>query len=107
MGLKALAGKYEFIPEASRGPLHHLFGCCFERLGILVNQMINNTGDQNALYMLHLICKVFYVSNQLSVCPFLMEENNLDPWILFFKTILDLPAPPALTSPTTDPQEIE
>ena len=68
---------------------------------MLVNEMINKVvsemGDDSekfdALYMLHLICKVFYVSNQLQICPYLMEENTLDPWVQFFKTILDLPVP--------------
>lgn len=107
LALKALAGKYEFERDASREPLYQVIGCCFERLGELVNQMINNTGDPDALYMLLLVCKVFYAANQLSVCPFLMEGNSFDPWIQFFKTILDLPAPPGLDSATTDVQEIE
>ena len=69
--------------------------------------MINNKENNDALYMLHLICKVFYVSNQLQMCPYLMENNNLDPWIQFFKTIMDMPCPPELCSPTEDQFEIE
>jgi hypothetical protein len=43
--------------------------------------------------MLFLICKIFYVSNQLYICPFLTEDHNLDPWIAFFKTLMDRPMP--------------
>jgi hypothetical protein len=45
-----------------------------------------------------LICKIFYVSNQLYICPFLTEDHNLDPWIAFFKTLMDRPAPENLES---------
>jgi hypothetical protein len=41
------------------------------------------------------------------MCPYLMEENNLDPWILFFKTILDMPCSPALSSVTDSTLEIQ
>ena len=47
--------------------------------------------------MMHLVCKVFYVSNQLQVCPYLMQDNNMDPWVQFFKTILDMKMPQELT----------
>ena len=68
--------------------------------------MINNKENEDALYMLHLICKVFYVSNQMQMCPYLMEVDHLDPWILFFKTILDMECPPALEISTEDTEEI-
>lgn len=68
--------------------------------------MINNKENDDALYMLHLICKVFYVSNQMQMCPYLMEGNNLDPWIMFFKTILDMETPPELAGPTELTEEI-
>ena len=35
-----------------------------------------------------------------------MEQDTLDPWIQFFKTILDLPVPAALNSSTDDADEI-
>lgn len=69
--------------------------------------MINNKENEDALYMLHLICKVFYVSNQMQMCPYLMEVDHLDPWILFFKTILDMECPPALESSTDQTEEIQ
>jgi len=46
--------------------------------------------NHDSLQLLHLVCKVFYVSNQLQVCPWLMEGDNLDPWMGLFKTILDM-----------------
>lgn len=69
--------------------------------------MIINKENSDALYMMHLVCKVFYVSNQLQVCPFLMEDHNMDPWIQFFKTILDMPTPADLRDPTFETEEIQ
>ena len=36
-----------------------------------------------------------------------MEDNNLDPWIQFFKTILDMPCPPELEGAVDDSNEIQ
>jgi hypothetical protein len=69
--------------------------------------MINNKENTDALYMLHLVCKVFYVGNQLQMCPYLMEGDNLDPWVMFFKTILDMECPMELCSPTDNVDEIQ
>lgn len=69
--------------------------------------MANQNSTEDDLYMLHLICKVFYVSNQLQMCPYLMEPGNLNAWIALFKHFLDLPCPPELTAATDDIQEIE
>ena len=55
---------------------------------------------------MHLVCKVFYVSNQIVVCPYLMENNNLDPWVEFFKTILDMPTPEDMKELTNNTKEI-
>ena len=38
--------------------------------------------------------------------PYLMEAKNLDPWIQFFKTILDMPVPDDIASITQDTDEI-
>jgi len=35
-----------------------------------------------------------------------MEDNNMDPWISFFKTILDMPTPEELKNPTVKTEEI-
>lgn len=106
LGLFALAARFEFELDEDREPLFEIIKCSFEKLGNLVNDMVNNRDNPDALYMMHLVCKVFYVSNQLQVCPYLMEENALDPWIMFFKTILDMPIPDSLRSVTNETEEI-
>ena len=68
--------------------------------------MINNKGNQDALYMLHLVCKVFYTCNQLQMSPILIKDDNLEPWFSLFKTILDMEVPPELATPTEDCEEI-
>lgn len=105
-GLFALASRYQFEMDEEREPLHQIIKDSFSVLGNLVNDMINHKENEDALYMLHLICKVFYVSNQLQMCPYLMEGSNLDPWVQFFKTILDMPCPPHLSAVTTNSAEI-
>ena len=106
-GLFALTARFEFELDEDRDPLHEIIRESFSHLGSLVGQMLDHKNDADALYMLHLICKVFYVSNQLQMSPYLMDAENLDPWIHFFKTILDLPCPPDLSSSTEDPAEID
>lgn len=59
-----------------------------------------------ALSILHQIIKIFYVANQLFICPFLQENNKLAPWIAMFKTLLDMPVPENLESPTEDVETI-
>jgi hypothetical protein len=41
------------------------------------------------------------------MCPFLTVDHNLDPWIQFFKTLLDRPIPDNLESFVEDMDEIE
>lgn len=50
------------------------------------------------LRLLQLVCKVFYVANQLYICPMLKNEGALMPWMQFFKYILDQPLPDHLSS---------
>ena len=53
--------------------------------------MVQNIQNEDSLYMMHLVCKVFYVSNQLTIAPIFLEDySSLDPWIHFFKTLLDM-----------------
>jgi hypothetical protein len=61
----------------------------------------------SAYQMLYLISKIFYITNQLYVCPYLMEGDNLQPWILFFKSLMDRPLQAELEAPTEDMDEIE
>lgn len=63
LGLYALSARYEFELDEDRAPLHQIIKGSFDRLGQLVNTMIVNKENVDALYMMHLVCKVFYVSN--------------------------------------------
>ena len=61
-GLKGLCKKYEYELDDSRQPLYDIISSSFGILGGLVNQLINIDNEQ-ALEVLSLICKIFYVSN--------------------------------------------
>lgn len=80
MTLKCLCKKYEFELDSDRSPLYNIIGETFGNLGNLINSVINLENDF-AYEALYLICKVFYIANQLEMCPFLVENENLDPWI--------------------------
>jgi hypothetical protein len=70
---------------------------------------VNLQENEQAQELLYLICKIFYVSNHLFICPFMTEnpQQNLDPWILFFKTLMDRPIiPSTLTVFTEDMYEM-
>jgi hypothetical protein len=65
-GLLALFGlvkKYEFELEDDRIPLYNIQKECFGILGNLINHLLGNLENEIALRILHLICKIFYVSN--------------------------------------------
>lgn len=50
--------------------------------------------------ILHLICKVFYTSNQLVLAPFLcdVENQTIVPWMGFFNQLLKLEVPPEMAN---------
>ena len=108
-GLLALFGltkKYEYELEEDRDPLFVILQKVFDVLGNLINQVIEHSDNEVALKILHLITKVFYVSNQLQIAPFLTAEGALDPWIAFFKNLLDRPVPAELDNFVEDMDSI-
>ena len=108
LGLKGLVKKYEYEMEEEREPLYYIVEQTFGVLGGIVNQVISVEAEA-AYEVLYLIAKIFYLSNQLYITPFLAQNSgvNLDPWIQFFKTLMDRPVPAALESLTEDMDEIE
>lgn len=73
VGLYALTVRYEFELEEDREPLDEIIKGSFDKLGLLVNDMINHKDNVDALHMMHMVCKIFYSSNQLLLSPHLME----------------------------------
>jgi hypothetical protein len=65
LGLLALTSRYEFELDKDREPLQEIVQQSFSALGGLVNDIASNLTNDDALYMLNIICKIFYVSNQL------------------------------------------
>ena len=63
LGLLALTSRYEFELDEEREPLQEIVQQSFNRLGGLVNDIASNLNNDDALYMLNIICKIFYVSN--------------------------------------------
>lgn len=111
-GLLALLGlvqKYEYELEEDRVPLFTVLNQSFDILGKLINQLMQHTHSETALKILHLICKVFYTSNQLVLAPFLcnVEQQTIAPWIGFFNQLLKLEVPQEITAFTEDIEEIQ
>jgi hypothetical protein len=69
---------------------------------------MGHTNSEIALKILHLICKVFYTSNQLVLAPFLADVKTqaIAPWMGLFTQLLKLEVPPELNSFTEDMDEI-
>lgn len=107
LGLLALTSRYEFELDQDREPLQEIVQSSFSVLGGLVNDIASNLTNDDALYMLNLICKIFYVSNQLQMSRYLLNKLNIEPWILLFKTILNMDAKPEHSLPTTNTLEVE
>ncbi len=74
--------KYEYEMEDEREPLYYIVEQTFGVLGQLANHVISVEAEV-AYEILYLISKIFYLSNQLYITPFLADNKgaNLDPWI--------------------------
>jgi hypothetical protein len=70
-------------------------------LGGLINHFIN-IESEIAYSVLYLVTKIFYKANNITLCPFFASAGAIEPWIHFFKTILDRPVPSTLDSFTDD-----
>ena len=106
LALFSLVKKYEYEMEEDREPLFEILKQSFGILGSLIDNLLTHQGNETALRILHLICKVFYVSNQLILAPSLIAEGALEPWMQFFKTLMDMPVPAELSSFCEDMEEI-
>ena len=60
--MKGLVKKYEYEMEAERLPLQEIIKQNFPILGSLVDALLKESNEL-ALEMLHIICKIFYISN--------------------------------------------
>lgn len=54
-----------------------------------------------------MVTKIFYRSNNISLCPFFANGTSIEPWIHFFKTLLDRPVPPSLDQYSEEVQVLE
>ena len=104
--LYCLVRKYEFELDEERQPLNDLLLRSIDALGHLVNQAVNSE-DEGSLRVLQLVCKIFYAANQLRLCRFLLAGHALDPWVQFFKSLLDRPLPAALEAFAEEMGEVE
>ena len=102
-----IVSRYENIDnEFERKPLYSITKELFTVLGSLVNKLVPNKENYDTLYLLHLVCKVFFKYNRLILSPYLIAEDMMNPWMSFFKIILDMPCPADLSSPTSNTEEI-
>ena len=62
--------KYEYEMEEEREPLYYIVEQTFGVLGGIVNQVIAVEAEL-AYEVLYLIAKIFYLSNQLYITPYL------------------------------------
>jgi hypothetical protein len=106
LGLKCLVKKYEFEIEEDRQPLNEITGGTFGVLGGLINNYVS-VESESACEIIYLVSKIFYVANHLSLCAWLTEGSNIEPWLLFFKSLLDRPLPPQLESLEEEMSAIE
>lgn len=63
---------------------------------------MKNNENPESLFILYLISKVFYKCNRLQLCPYFVTDNHLDPWVEYFKTLLDMAVPENLATRTED-----
>lgn len=105
--LFALTKKYEYEMDEDREPLFLIMDQMLPLMGQIVENYMGQTDNLMGLALLHMLCKIFYVSNQLYICPILKNDGALLPWMQFFKFVLDLPLPEQLSSFVEEMDEIQ
>ena len=84
MALFCVCKKYEFETGEEREQLFTIIKDSHEILGQIIEAYLPQIGQGNseiALQILYRIIKMFYVSNQLLLCPFYKDVTKLTPWI--------------------------
>ena len=106
LSLFALTKKYEYEMDEDREPLFGIMESMFPLLGNIIETYMTQNENLMGLALLHMVCKVFYVANQLYICPMLKNEGALGPWMQFFKYVLDCPPPENLSNFVEEMDEI-
>ncbi len=110
--LKELLRAYEFEIDEERKPIYQIVDLFFPVLEKLI-QYVTTANSPNQILLMHLISKIFFLSNQVTnlliilqynlqivICPSLMQSGRLMPWISFFKGILETSLGAEFETPT-------
>ena len=75
----------------------------------MIGNIVEQARDTNieTLEVLFLICKIFYMVNNMNLVSSLKNLAALKPWIYFFKSILDMEVPQEIGSYVQDMDTIE
>ena len=95
--------------EDERKQIDHIMKICTPLFGNLINQVMDpaSQGNQDALGILYLICKVFYIANNVAIVECLKTMEGLLPWVQLFAKIIEMKVPDDLGSFTEDMDVIE
>jgi hypothetical protein len=86
--------RFEYELNDSRAPLYEIILEIFPTIFQLSETLLKEIDKEQAVLMLHLICKLFFVGNKHDLCPFFMIGNNLNRWLGLFLQIMEIPSPP-------------
>jgi len=97
---------FEFEIHEDRKPLNTLVDNFFPMIeSILGNTMLSQS--ENYISIMILIGKIFFMSNQIEVNPYFMNNpNRIGPWVDLFTQNLESQLPVELITPTEDMHQI-
>jgi hypothetical protein len=106
LALFSLVKKYEYEMDEDREPLYPILSESFGIFSKIIGELLAMKDNEDVLRILYLICKVFYVGNQLVIAPFLVQSGQIDMWMNLFEQLMAMPLPENLTSFTEDSEQI-
>eukprot|EP00026_Physarum_polycephalum_P001519 Phypoly_transcript_01521.p1 GENE.Phypoly_transcript_01521~~Phypoly_transcript_01521.p1 ORF type:complete len:1104 (+),score=247.66 Phypoly_transcript_01521:276-3314(+) len=94
--------KYSFLTDGKkRAPLHAVIATIFPLLLQVFSHLSSNDSLESAAIQ-RLLCKIFYVSINMSIPPYMTDPNVLNQWISLLQVLLEKQIPDSIQP--TDPE---
>ncbi|CAD8063756.1 unnamed protein product [Paramecium sonneborni] len=95
---------HQFLLENDRKPLEPLVASTFPILESLFQKFLEGYNEQSG-QLVKVILKIFHHATHLMMPIYMQDQNTVAKWMLYFKTIIQAPPPPELSTITQDSQE--
>ncbi|CAK65923.1 unnamed protein product (macronuclear) [Paramecium tetraurelia] len=95
---------HQFLLENDRQPLEPIVASTFPILETLIQKFLEGYNEQSG-QLVKVILKIFHHATHLVMPIYMRDYNVVARWMLYFKTIIQAPPPPELSTLTQDAEE--